>query len=912
MTYCRYHKFSFFAMADRRPTKRYKVWSYAGNIHSAIPRRTEAANVDNRYILDAAPPPVCNESASDSDENIAHTPPLLFNEPSPGTSAAYFQSPHHASLSGISDSAHDSDSDADPDSTAGGSSEGNSVYDDPDAENEATDDDDDDDNNSTASGFSNERNDEPIVEGNNEPVDDPYNLDERINFQGNLSKFEVLVMILHFVIRFSLSDVCIKALVEMINVIIGDEVIPPSNYIFNNIFKTSKKGKFFLYCSNCQFYLGPKEECNLEYCPSCHEAVDPATLNQGHYFIGLSVIDQIREKLEGPNGESMINYVERRTSNEEIISDVFDGYLFKQLNQKVSASGPFITLTVNTDGAKVFNNSSRSLWPIQFFINEISPKERFAPYNILLAGLWFGQSGLSIITYFSYLIDEAQKMAREGIRWFRAALNKEEVTKVYFLNCVVDTVAKAKVLNMKQFNGHCACGLCLHEGDCVAGNQVRYGCRDEYPPRTNASVQAAMKEAQRTGQVVDGMKGMSALCFLPNFSLTYGVIIDYMHSHLLGVTKYLCIEIWLNSKYHEEEFYLDANKIKQIDRRLQRLHPPSEISRDPRPFSACTLWKANEWRNFLFHYGPVVLQGILPPRYFRHFCLLSASLYFFCQASINRTDIPVFGDYLSAFNTQCQHFYGLVHMVYNIHTNVHLRECVIRCGPLWCYSAFSFETGNGFLIKLVKGSNGVAQQIARKYCMYSSLPLVIARHPPLTEEVVEFCDKTLKLRRFKVAEKCQEVTVVGNKFRRKITPTVEELAKLTEAFPEIDIDRTYFIKKVIFNGSIFTSSPVKTVKKNNTFLCLANGSFVKIVTIFLKPSLNYDEVCIIVREVKVEDDREINIFGLDNFHIKMCEEYAFGDLVIISARELQDKCFFMAVEDNFAAISNFPNKVERD
>ena len=36
-----------------------------------------------------------------------------------------------------------------------------------------------------------------------------------------------------------------------------------------------------------------------------------------------------------------------------------------------------ITLTMNSDGAQVFNSSSRTMWPVLFVINELPPNLRY-------------------------------------------------------------------------------------------------------------------------------------------------------------------------------------------------------------------------------------------------------------------------------------------------------------------------------------------------------------------------------------------------------------------------------------------------------------------------------------------------------------------------------------------------------
>lgn len=47
---------------------------------------------------------------------------------------------------------------------------------------------------------------------------------------------------------------------------------------------------------------------------------------------------------------------------------------------------------------------------------------------------------------------------------------------------------------------------------------------------------------------VNGIKGASALLELPEFSITKGVVPDYMHGVLLGITKALLL-LWFDASF---------------------------------------------------------------------------------------------------------------------------------------------------------------------------------------------------------------------------------------------------------------------------------------------------------------------------------------------------------------------------
>lgn len=63
----------------------------------------------------------------------------------------------------------------------------------------------------------------------------------------------------------------------------------------------------------------------------------------------------------------------RAAPDNSVIHDVHSSELFKNLDdQMVKINREYITLTLSTDGACVFKSSkNKSLWPLQFFVNEI-------------------------------------------------------------------------------------------------------------------------------------------------------------------------------------------------------------------------------------------------------------------------------------------------------------------------------------------------------------------------------------------------------------------------------------------------------------------------------------------------------------------------------------------------------------
>ena len=134
-----------------------------------------------------------------------------------------------------------------------------------------------------------------------------------------------------------------------------------------------------------------------------------------------------------------------------------------------------------------------------------------------------------------------------------------------------------------------------------------------------------------------GVKGPCILYQLPKFDVINGFSPAYMHSVLLGVTRQF-VNIWLDSANNGKPYYLGPH-IEYIDDQLLTIRPPSEVRSLPRSLSERRFWKANEWRAILVLVSPVILQTVLPLRFFRHWLLLCRAIMILLSSEICRVNI---------------------------------------------------------------------------------------------------------------------------------------------------------------------------------------------------------------------------------------------------------------------------------
>lgn len=475
------------------------------------------------------------------------------------------------------------------------------------------------------------------------------------------------------------------------------------------------------YCPFCAAYLG--KEKTTKPCSDCgEEFIADDCVKNGTFFLYIPLKQQLVDLL---NDTKLYNYLTNRdlTTQTTIISDITSSLLYKQLVQKHHFSGNDITLTWNTDGVPVFKSSTYSIWPIQCMVNELPPHLRSK--NILMTGLWFGKTKPDMNTFLKPFVEECRELERTGF------VHKVEgfTRNVFPLVCSADSPARAIVKNCKQFNGKYGCDWCEHPGECVErenGPPTRY-----YPFRGDPVLRTSRKQGQyaiqanETGEAVMGVKGISVIEGFQTFDTVKGFTPEYMHSVCQGVMRQLSAS-WLDSSNHGSDFYV-GRQIKQIDARLMSISPPSEISRAPRSLQDRKFWKASEWRAFMF-YGLVILKGILPDIYLKHFFLFVYGVYSLMGDGITQTKVDLAEACLKKFVMQMEVLYELSACKFNVHQLTHLANGVRYCGPLWATSAFMFEANNHMLLKMFHGTQYVPRQICETFMLARRSHTIASRY----------------------------------------------------------------------------------------------------------------------------------------------------------------------------------------
>ncbi|XP_064474212.1 uncharacterized protein LOC135388539 isoform X2 [Ornithodoros turicata] len=539
-------------------------------------------------------------------------------------------------------------------------------------------------------------------------VQQPDELDEPL-YQGcRLSLAESLLLVMGFILRHKVTKEAAQSLAMIVQAHLpAGTSYPATKYLFKKYFDTCAKPPDHHFYCYCGAYLTDKSgNC---VCSECSRSLDTKELlNKGQYFLSFDLESQLTEMLKKFEASLL------KPSPSINMTDIHQSPAYNSL----PVGKNDVSLTFNTDGVQLFESSQFSIWPITVQVNELPFKERLL--HPAVAGLWFGKTKPNFKAFFHPFVKTMNRLSTQGFKWSNA--EGEVTTKVFPGPCTVDSVARAPLVNMHQFNGRFGCLWCFHEGEVIAkgrGHTRVYPITDrEHAIRTSASVYKDATKARQRNEPTRGILGPSVLFLLSYFDICKGVVVDYMHTVCLGVVKATTV-MWLTNA--SQPYYLKP-KLGEVNQRILNIKTVAEISRLPRKVTDYNIWKASEWRAWLLFYSVPVLTDLLPKKYLKNWKKLVMIMHKLLSFNVNLEELDSIQAEVLSFARRYQALYGTASMTYNMHLVTHLVLCVKNWGPLWAYSNFPFEHFNGVLTRMCHGTRHIESQIAYGLSIWNGLP----------------------------------------------------------------------------------------------------------------------------------------------------------------------------------------------
>ena len=253
---------------------------------------------------------------------------------------------------------------------------------------------------------------------------------------------------------------------------------------------------------------------------------------------------------------------------------------------------------INTDGFRVFNSSRREPWGIFATINELPFKERIKPSNIIILGIYHGDSKPDFNKILKPVIVEIKRLSSMKVQ----IENDRFSFKIFQNSC--DKPARSAILSLSGHRSQYPCVKCLVEQNFV---RVR-GTAHYFVPTDSASELLRDDVSFKADAILTRMNGPSfgikkypVLLSLQEFKPVSGSIIDQLHC-IGGVGKKL---LQLIIKEHPN--IVDDTRVI-----IKCLKPPKNLVERIRDLSDIANFKGHEFRSFFLYYGPIVLMSLIP------------------------------------------------------------------------------------------------------------------------------------------------------------------------------------------------------------------------------------------------------------------------------------------------------------
>ena len=260
---------------------------------------------------------------------------------------------------------------------------------------------------------------------------------------------EASLAIFAFIVRFSLSLVGQKALLQLIKLLLPDNNKLPTTVRGLNshvgLDKINILNKSF--CDDCSGDLNAARMCSNNECRMKDKASTDPDL-----FSYVDFAPQLKSLVQ-----HNFNIISEYLSDRRDFIDLIDGDYYKQI-KRVNR----LHLMCYTDGIQLVASGAYQCWPVVLSLVELPGWIRDSNLNKIICGIWFGKKKPSSEVLFNQLISTINEINQFGIDIKSGSSSFNLSFRLYGL--LADTPAKSLCMMVTNFNGKFGCPYCLNPG----------------------------------------------------------------------------------------------------------------------------------------------------------------------------------------------------------------------------------------------------------------------------------------------------------------------------------------------------------------------------------------------------------------------------------------------------------------
>lgn len=285
----------------------------------------------------------------------------------------------------------------------------------------------------------------------------------RIYFGSDISVEEASILIVGFCNRFKLSNVAKDSFIQLIRCFLPINNKLPKTYdsVKKTIFPNDAVISYKQYCQSCGEHVQKNNQCTNKFC-----ILKDNTAKSFNTMFSISIIPQLASVIK-----MFYNEILLKNTNVHKYYDLTDSSHYKMKEPET------LQLMVYTDGLPITKKPSKSIWPVLCGLCDLPHTVRNTNRNKIIAGVWHGNENPKSDILFDSLIEDIRALKHNGLKVIIDGVEKLFLVDIYGIIC--DTPAKAKVMNMIQYNGNYGCPYCYDPG------KREYSVDRNYKKRTN-------------------------------------------------------------------------------------------------------------------------------------------------------------------------------------------------------------------------------------------------------------------------------------------------------------------------------------------------------------------------------------------------------------------------------------------
>lgn len=353
------------------------------------------------------------------------------------------------------------------------------------------------------------------------------------------------------------------------------------------------------------------------------------------------------------------------------------------------------------DGASLSNSSKWNIWPL---IGAVADKLNLRPFVVhCYAGYGHPED---IDNYLMEFYEEVNNLKEYGV-----LVSSKKLRKKFRVRCYIsDAPARAFLTGTMSHSSYHGCPKCNQVCNRLDGRMLYQSVcstlRTDESYRERRDILHHKTEFQNRYSLLEKL----------GVGMVSQVVFDPMHLIDLGATPQFLIAI-VDNKCPNEKFSKQMKDALNARYLSFRNYVPSEFERKPRltGISDPHRFKANEFRQILLYYVPVLLKDLVSPEMFAVVLKLHIAVRLLSDPDKYKGNINAARQLLTEYVAEFDGIFGIENFKFKTHCLLHIADYVEAFGPLYFFSSYKYENHLRILKNLLRKNNLALQQFYNRF-----------------------------------------------------------------------------------------------------------------------------------------------------------------------------------------------------